>query len=164
MESKSEAQKVKKSENQTVIFSCETDAKKACLRLGKEGASNKSDKEVWLLRESSVPGLLTITYFNNEKGKYIHKRLGFVGGEWKFGPNDYHEAVEFSKRAEAAFSKALPPKSYESLIKILTEHGFDVSKQIIPKPDEATQHSQYTNYTDDAFIQSSTSTNRYTNF
>lgn len=162
METK-EDQKIKKSENQTVIFSSETDARKACVRLDKEGAPNKSDKEVWLLRESSVPGLLTITYFNNERNKYAHQRLGYVGGEWKFGPKDYHEALEFSKRAESAFSKSLPPNSYESLVKVLTEHGCDVSKQIIPKPDEATQHSQYTGYTEDAFVESS-SVNRYTHF
>ncbi|KGP63315.1 hypothetical protein EP47_09285 [Legionella norrlandica] len=152
-----------KAENQTVIFSSETDAKKACLRLDKEGAPQKEDKAVWLLRESSVPGLLTITYFNHEKDRYVHIRIGFVGNKWEFGPSDFYKAIEFSKRAEAAFSKALPPKSFESLVQLLSDYGYNLNKQLIPKSNESSQNAQYTGYTANEFT-GSTSTNRYTPF
>lgn len=143
-----------KSEKSTVIFSSEVTASVACQKLTQAGAEDKADKQLWLLRESSVPGLLTISYYG--KGKYTHMRIGFVNGEWRFGPKDYHAAQEFSKRAEAAFSKALPDKSYDSLISLLNEHGFSLNNQLIPKAHEASRNEYLTAYNEDAFSQSST--------
>ncbi|MGM9453912.1 hypothetical protein ACTAZI_11310 [Legionella bozemanae] len=153
-----------KSENRSVIFSSAIGASEACSKLENEGASHKPDKYVWLLRESSVPGLLTITYYKNEKDNYVHRRLGFVGGKWEFGPKDYLKAQEFAKRAEASFSVALPENSYDSLVKLLTEYGFNIERQLIPGPNESTPNKMLLSYTDDAFEESAISTNRYNDF
>ncbi|PWY54417.1 hypothetical protein DGG96_17225 [Legionella qingyii] len=151
-----------KLENKVVIFSSITDAGKAYSILEKEGAPNKLDKEVWLLRESSIPGLLTISFFSSEHNDFVHRRLGFVGGEWKFGPQEYHKAQEFSKHAEVAFSKSLPEKSLDSLVKLLTDHGFDICNQVTPKHNESSQNAKLIAYTVSAFAELSTITNSYT--
>ncbi|WP_454780829.1 hypothetical protein [Legionella sp. WA2022007384] len=150
-----------KSEKTVVIFSSTTNATNACTRLAAEGAPFKADKAVWLLRESSVPGLLTISHYSHGYKDYVHQRLGFVGGEWKFGPKEYHLAQEFSKRAEAAFSKALPENSHDSLVKLLTDCGYDARNQVIPKPNESSKNAMLIGYTEDAFTEASSTKNRY---
>ena len=149
-----------KSEKKVVIFSSATTAKDACEKLTAEDAPHKADKAVWLLRESSIPGLLTISQYSHGYEDYVHLRIGFVGGIWQFGPKEYHLAQEFSKRAEAAFSKALPENSQDSLVKLLTDNGYDPRNQLIPKKNESSKNAMLTAYTDDAFAESSTA-NRY---
>ncbi|AWN75223.1 hypothetical protein [Legionella anisa] len=152
-----------KNENFSVIFSKELDAKKAGLMLDIQGARRKPSKGKWLLRESSVDGLLTISYFNQEKKGYYHLRVGFKDNEWQLAPLKNDEAEEFVKKAQAVFKNALPENSYESLLHLLTENGFDLSKQVHPKPIESTRTSQYSAYIDDVFDESSFK-NRYSKF
>ncbi|MCE0723847.1 MULTISPECIES: hypothetical protein [Legionella] len=155
-----------KSENRSVIFSSEVSASVACSKLEKKGAADKPDKYVWLLRESSVPGLLTITSYNNEKNNYVHQRIGFVGGKWEFGPKDFLKAQEFAKRAEASFSQAIPENSFDSLVKLLTDNGFNIGRQLLPKSNESTQNKVLLSYTEDVFEESANpnSAKRYTDY
>ncbi|HHI9467992.1 TPA: hypothetical protein ACU9KK_003178 [Legionella anisa] len=136
------------------------DAKKACLKLDVAGARQKPSKGKWLLRESSVDGLLTISYFNQEKKGYYHLRVGFKDNEWQLAPSTNEEAEEFVKKAQAVFKNALPENSYESLLHLLTDNGFDLSKQVHPKPTESTRTSRYSSYIEDVFDESSFN-NRY---
>ncbi|HAT7779054.1 TPA: hypothetical protein ACPSJ9_000259, partial [Legionella anisa] len=103
-----------KNENSSIIFSKHIDAKQADLMLDAAGARQKPSKEKWLLRESSVDGLLTISYFNQERNKYYHLRIGFKDEEWQLAPNEDKEAEEFMKEAQAVFKNALPENSHES--------------------------------------------------
>ncbi|WP_454780196.1 hypothetical protein [Legionella sp. WA2022007384] len=130
-----------KNENSSIIFSKHIDAKQADLMLDAAGARQKPSKEKWLLRESSVDGLLTISYFNQERNKYYHLRIGFKDEEWQLAPNEDKEAEEFMKEAQAVFKNALPENSHESLLDLLTENGFDLNKQVRPKPNQSTRES-----------------------
>jgi hypothetical protein len=152
-----------KNENSSIIFSKNLDAEQASLMLDARGARQKPSQEKWLLRESSVDGLLTISYFNQEKKKYYHLRIGFKDDEWQLAPNEDKEAKEFLKEAQAIFKNALPENSQESLLHLLTENGFDLSKQIRPKPNQSTSTSRYSSYINDAFDQAPQK-NRYSNF
>ncbi|VEB34638.1 hypothetical protein [Legionella cherrii] len=138
-----------KSERNSIIFSSEMNAAQAGKRLDLENAPHKSDKKVWLLRESSVPGLLTVTYYNHKKTDYSHARIRFIAGRWKFAPSDNFQAQEFVKRAEAAFSEALPEKSFASLIEILDKKGFNINKLVFPNPKESSKTEQLLAYTND---------------
>ena len=139
-----------KAEKNSIIFSSAMNADKACKRLDLEDARHKSAKEVWLLRESSVPGLLTVTFYSQEKNNYSHARLGFMAGRWKFAPSDNFQAQEFVKRAEAAFSQALPENSFDSLIDLLEGQGFNINKLVFPNPKESSKTEQLLAYTDDS--------------
>ncbi|MCW8397312.1 hypothetical protein OQJ26_00700 [Legionella sp. PATHC038] len=150
-----------KSEKNSIIFSSAMNAAKAGERLDLEDAPYKSDKEVWLLRESSVPGLLTVTFYSHEKNNYSHARLGFMAGRWHFAPADDFKAKEFVKRAEAAFSQALPEKSFDSLIEILDKQGFDINKLIFPNPKESSKTEQLLAYTNDSLEDSPSILERY---
>ncbi|HEI6745955.1 TPA: hypothetical protein SJ233_002909 [Legionella pneumophila] len=152
-----------KKENSSVIFSKNLDAKQANLMLDAAGARLKPSQGKWLLRESSIDGLLTISYFNQENKKYYHLRIGFKDNEWQLAPNEDKEAKEFMKEAQHVFKNALPENSHESLLRLLTEEGFDLSKQVRPKPNQSTSTSQYSSYVDDAFDEAPQK-NRYTSF
>lgn len=150
-----------KSEKNSIIFSSEMNAAKAGKRLDMENPPHKSDKEVWLLRESSVPVLLTVTFYNHEINDYSHARLGFMGGRWRFAPADDFKAQEFVKRAEAAFSQALPEKSFDSLIELLDKQGFDLNKLIFPNPKESSKTEQLLAYTSDSLEETPSVLERY---
>ncbi|WP_392538206.1 hypothetical protein [Legionella sp. 227] len=150
-----------KSEKNSIIFSSAMNAAQAGIRLDLEDARHKSDKEVWLLRESSVPGLLTVTFYSHEKNNYSHGRMGFVAGRWKFAPADNFQAQDFVKRAEAAFSQALPEKSFDSLIELLDKQGFDLNKLIFPNPKESSKTEQLLAYTSDSLEETPSVLERY---
>lgn len=132
--------------NTSDIFSSEIDDKLGIQKLHTFHAVELPTKAVWLIRESSVPGLLTITYYNAEKIKFDSQRIGYVAGEWRFGPSDREAAVEFSKNAELAFQNVLPGNSAHKLFKLLSDHGLVAHAQVRPNPIEATRTTQFTGY------------------
>ncbi|KTD76330.1 hypothetical protein [Legionella waltersii] len=152
-----------KSEFSSVIFSKNIDEKQANLILDARGARQKPSGQKWLLRESSIDGLLTISYFYKEMNSYRHIRIGFKDNEWQVAPSDRKEAKQFVKEAQFVFKDALPENSHESLLRLLTEEGFDLSKQVRPNPTQATSSSQYSSYSDDAFNEAPQK-NRYSTF
>ncbi|MDI9817806.1 MULTISPECIES: hypothetical protein [unclassified Legionella] len=150
MESKYE----KKKEGASIIF--RASQQKAEKKLSENSAAYKESKEVWLLRESSVPGLLTISYYDKGKHLYRHRRIGFVNGKWENASSIKAKAEEFVKKAEAAFKNGLPENSEEELYKYLQAEEFKREKQLIPAPDEASQ--QY------AYVELESSSTPYTKF
>ncbi|MBL7479322.1 hypothetical protein [Legionella bononiensis] len=155
-------------ENPPVIFSSEIDNATGLFKLQQKGASYLATKAVWLLRESSVPGLLTLSYYDKENTRYVSKRIGFVEGEWKFGPANRDEAVEFSKQATQAFKHEFPEKSAVKLFTLLSDNGFDLKKQVVPNAIEATRTAEFTGYVslheDDDHEPKDDSSKRYTSF
>lgn len=129
-----------------MIFSKKTDMKLAQLRIEEYSASKRQTKEVWLLRESSVPGLLTITYFSHEKSYYFHQRIGIVDDQWRNAPKDKAQAIEFTTKATQVFKDKLPEDGLEKLFKLLDACGFKLENQIIPTPGEATSSTEYSGY------------------
>lgn len=142
MESKDEIKK----ECSSMIFrlSMSRPAKDAEKKLGEHSAASKATKELWLIRESSVPGLLTVSYYSQREKGYFHQRIGFVDDRWQAGPADREEAIIFVRKAEAAFQGVLPDGSEEKLYHYLRETEFDANGQLFPKPDEASE--RYTAY------------------
>jgi hypothetical protein len=156
-------------ENPPVIFSSEIDNTMGLYKLQLKGASYLATKAVWLLRESSVPGLLTLSYYEAEKTRYVSKRIGFVEGEWTFAPADRDKAVEFAKQATHAFKHEFPEKSADKLFKLLSDNGFDLKKQVVPNAIEATRTAEFTGYVafdeaDDDHESKDDSSKRYTSF
>lgn len=132
--------------NPSVIFSKEIDQHAAVRKLQELSADKLPTKAVWLLRESSVPGLLTATYYDAGVGQYINNRIGYVGDNWRFGPGDRSAAILFSNSAQLAFSNKLPENSAEKLFTLLSNYGFKKDTQIIPNPIEATRTEQFSRY------------------
>ena len=130
-----------------IIFAKEKlDAISATVKLTSNGAPFLNTKALWLLRESSVPGLLTVTFFNKDEKEYQNRRIGFVEGKWMFGPKDKEEAVYFAKSAEAAFKSQLPENSAGLLFIFLKKDGFSIQHMMRPEPDEVTKTSAYRGY------------------
>ncbi len=132
--------------NPSVIFSKEIDQYFGVRKLQELSADKLPTKSVWLLRESSVPGLLTVTYYDAESGKYLNNRIGYVGDNWRFGPADRSEAILFSNNAQLAFSNKLPENSAEKLFTLLSNNGFKKDSQIIPNPIEASRTEEFSRY------------------
>ncbi|WP_298626893.1 hypothetical protein [uncultured Legionella sp.] len=132
--------------NSSVIFSKEIDHNLAMLRLQERSAHKLPTKALWLLRESSVPGLLTVTYFNDKFRQFFNQRVGYVEGTWRFAPKDREEAIRFASTAQAAFSDKLPDDSAKQLFVLLAKFGFKNKSQLVPNPIEATRTRQYSRY------------------
>ncbi|KTD51345.1 hypothetical protein [Legionella quateirensis] len=153
-------------ENPPVIFSSEIDNTMGVFKLQLKGASYLPTKSVWLLRESSVPGLLTLSYYDAENTRYVSKRIGFVEGEWKFGPADRDQAVEFSTKSTHAFKHQFPEKSADKLFSLLSDNGFDLKRQVVPNAIEATRTAEFSGYVSlhDEHEPKDDSSKRYTSF
>ena len=155
-------------ENPPVIFSSEIDNEMGLFKLQQKGASYLPTKALWLLRESSVPGLLTLSYYNQIKTQYVSIRIGFVEEEWKFASADIEEAKEFAKQASHAFKNQFPEKSADKLFTLLSDNGFDLKRQVVPNAIEATRTAAFTGYVslheDDEHEPKDDYSNRYTSF
>lgn len=134
----------------TIVFCMEIDAIAANKRLFNSDAQNKPTKGLWLLRESSVFGLLTVTYYDKESVVYRHQRIGFVDGAWTTGPKDKDEATEFARNATIAFSLLIPGNSPDDLLQFLENLGFDLANQLKPNALESSQTPQFSGYDQDA--------------
>ena len=110
-------------------------------------ARTQTTKNVWLLRESSVTGLLTASYFSQEKQIYLHQRIGFIDG-WQFAPADKKQAEQFAKRASLAFKDNLPENSADSLLTLLVSSEFELCNLVHPNAIEATREPQFSGYKD----------------
>ncbi len=130
----------------SVIFSKEIDHKLSVRRLHQLHASELATKAMWLLRESSVPGLLTVTFFDAEANQYFHWRVGYMGDKWSWGPADRSEAILFSHSAQRAFRDDLPDGSAAKLFALLSSKGFKQHSQVTPNAIEATRTPQYSRY------------------
>lgn len=145
-----------KTENSPIIFAKETlnkynekvafDMDVAEKKLKSTQAHLGATKGCWLIRESSVPGLLTLSFYNKEKKIFQHQRIGFVDEVWKDGPANKEKAIEFAKLAEAAFKSNLPENSSASLFYYLNHNGFSIQNMLRPKTEEATKTSVYSGY------------------
>ncbi len=148
-----------RSESLPIIFAKEKiDVESAEEKLTFKGAHLLETKECWLLRESSVPGLLSVTYFDKDKNEYQNLRLGFVDGKWTFGPKDREEAIVFAKSAQAAFKGKLPGDGAVLLFRFLKVNAFSPLHMMRPEPEEVTKTLAYIGYTDFDDDDESTST------
>lgn len=129
-----------------IIFSSDTDMKMAQIKLQKHSADEHPTRKIWLLRESSVSGLLTVSFYCRETASYSHQRIGFVSDQWRKAPQDKNKAIEFADKATAAFKDKLPENSVEKLFSLLKACGFKLENSIIPTADEVTTTTQYSGY------------------
>lgn len=133
-------------EEPSVIFSREINEDMGYTKLEQRGANLQPTKAVWLLRESSVPGLITLSYYVAETGRYLSHRMGFVDGHWRFGPEIREAALVFVQKATLAFSNNLPADSADKLFTLLDEYGFDQAGLIRPELFEVTQTPAFLGY------------------
>lgn len=111
----------------------------------KNGATEKQSKEVWLLRESSVPGLLTIVYYDKETNKFQNQRVGYKNGKWSLATSDNEEAKIFLKDATPFFTDTTHQNKrpeLKTLLSYLTTKGFNSTGRIDPQ-NKAYQSERY---------------------
>jgi hypothetical protein len=131
-------------EDLLIVFGTACNAEKATAKLLKEPAGT------FLVRESSVPGLLTISH--RAKDKVIHSRIGLqvVGSELQWVPvpqgDNLFKAQEFAKGAKNAFAHVQQhPESFTSLMKLLEGYGYHVQNIMTPEDErEASLGYRYT--------------------
>ncbi|CAM2811956.1 hypothetical protein [Legionella worsleiensis] len=129
-------------EHPSVIFSREINEGMGLKLLERHGANTLPTGAVWLLRESSVPGLITLSYYDAERYNYVSRRIGYVDGKWTFAPRSKTDALAFAVKATHAFSQ----ESVDQLFGLMQYNGFDLQKQLVPKAIEATQTVEYSRY------------------
>ncbi|VEG90876.1 SH2 domain-containing protein [Legionella spiritensis] len=91
-------------------------------------------KGVWLLRESSKPGCLTVTYLKSATNKVTHIRFGFSEGHWQvIGDRTFDEKKD-SIDPKAITSESAVLQLIDTLKKIGPgcngEVGFDIQNAI----------------------------------
>lgn len=138
---------INSSQNLSVIFKREIDVHAAQWKLFALGANKKDTKSIWLIRESSIDGLLTATFFDQSQGMYIHNRFGFIEGDWVVAPKDKKEAELFAQKAKESFNNDAPEDSADKLFFLLNEYGFEPENQVRPNALEATTVKAYGGYT-----------------
>lgn len=129
----------------SIIFAA-LDAKLVENKLDTNQARAKLSKAVWLIRDSSIPDLLVVSYFDQKKQQYTHIDIGRVKGSWGFAPTTDTDAQAFKRQVEASFKENVIEDGAVKLAHFLAEYDFDLTKILKPKPIEATQNLQYVNY------------------
>lgn len=123
-----------------------------------------SNQSAWLLRESSVPGLLTVSYYNADKHACQHQRLGFLEGKWQKISANRDTATLFAKnQPKLSFVSTTTAQEVEQLTVYLESLGFKREGMIYPAAEEASKSIAYTAYTND-LNRSETSADRYMPF
>ncbi|CEG56209.1 hypothetical protein [Legionella fallonii] len=136
------------SESTSIIFAREINVDLAAAKLTCLGAHLLDTKACWLLRESSVVGLLTVTFYSNEEKEYKNNRIGFIDGEWVFVSADRNKALDFASKAETLSKSHLPENSAESLYELLRSNEFNPKNIVHPNGIEVSQTSAYRGYVD----------------
>ncbi|MDX1837170.1 hypothetical protein DIZ81_07050 [Legionella taurinensis] len=110
--------------------------------------ANKMDKfsSPWLIRESSVDGLLSITYYDPESKKITHHRLCFNGTLWDHAPSDLDAAKTVAMQCQKVSKDNLSESGGALLATFLSEHGYHAENLIYPPESQATKNKFYTGY------------------
>lgn len=115
-------------------------------KLDANQARVKVSKAVWLIRESSIPDLLVVSYFDQKKRQYTHIDIGRVKGRWGFAPVGDADIQVFKRQIEASFKENRMEDGAVKLVHFLAEYDFDLTKIVRPTSIEATRNLQYINY------------------
>lgn len=97
-------------------------------------------KGSFLLRDSSVEGLITISYIN-DAGEIRHVRIGLAEGQsglkWMYAPSDKEKASKFAASARNAFQLLQQyPQSFKALLTLITRLELDMDLMITPLKNE----------------------------
>lgn len=134
-------------EGLSIIFNTSSTAETATVKL------QKSPVGTFLLRESSVPGLLTVSW-HKAQNKIVHVRFGLavidkgvLGWLEVPGGADKAKAEDFMKTARNAVNHLSDqPESIRNLIWLLNSYGLDLQRLMLPTADECSQSSGYCAY------------------
>ena len=132
-----------KNKNTAVVFGT------ACTAGEAENKLAEREQGSFLIRDSSVEGLITISY-KNDKGQIRHSRIGLVQGgsglKWVYAPADKEEAKAFAEQAKNAFQYLEQyPKSFLYLLTLITRLELDMDMIIRPLRNESSH--RYGSYT-----------------
>lgn len=100
----------------------------------------------WLIRDSSVNGMLSITYFKPESNDIHHRRIYFNGTEWFVAPTKREEAEAITKQCQSESSDNLSESGAALLASFLSTNGYDAANLIHPPETQATKNKFYDGY------------------
>ncbi|QRN04094.1 hypothetical protein GH742_09535 [Legionella sp. MW5194] len=100
----------------------------------------------WLIRESSVNGLLSITYYSPESKNIHHQRLCFNGTQWAHAPSALNEAKAIALQSQKVSKDNLSESGGALLASFLAEQGYHAENLIYPPESQATKNKFYTGY------------------
>jgi hypothetical protein len=126
-----------KDENVKHLIFKKMSPKKAIELLNKERAE-------WLIRESSKPGCLTISFLTENKLGDYHQRFQFIGSKW---PDANGDSLEYN-RIHVSHRHSNELDKVTNLINLLDKNGYDINSTgfLAPKPTEVTQNNLYSAY------------------
>lgn len=119
-------------ENQdlSIVFGTKCDAKGAVEKL------RSKSRGCFLLRESSIEGLITFSIRRSNKTEHLRFALtpdGRGGLEWKTASSDATKAKEEAAKAKNAFNHIKEhPESLNSLLDIIKQSGLDLNNMVKP--------------------------------
>lgn len=100
----------------------------------------------WLIRDSSVDGLLSITFFSLESKNIHHLRLCFNGKQWDYAPSNLNAAKAVALQCQNVSKDKLDESGAVLLASFLSEKGYDAVNLIHPPEAQATKNKFYAGY------------------
>lgn len=118
-------------QNLSIVFGTKCNAKLAVEKL------KSKSKGCFLLRESSINGLITLSIRRSNRTDHLRYALvsDNVGGlQWETAPSDAVKAKEVAAQARNAFDHIQKhPDSLNSLLEIIKKSGLDLQNMVKPE-------------------------------
>ena len=113
-----------------------------------ETKKDKPTSRIWLIRESSIPKLLTVSYYSSQE-KYKHVRIGLVNEKWQIMPANEEEARKTANmKSTTALFSTVEKINVDELFAFLKEKlKLDPAILIKPSESQASQNIKLYNYT-----------------